>query len=151
MSVATDSLKSSFAMLGAMTTANLQDVTPQLAEQRPVEGANNAHWVLGHVVYWRSRMLEMLGGEPVWREGEYREFEGMQKGPPPTELGRGFEDLEADFADAQARTLEAVEAASDLPPETRDGLGSLVLHEAYHVGQLGLLRRTMGLEGAIGG
>lgn len=147
MSTATDTLKSTFQMLGAMTSANLQGVSSQAADTRPTPTANNARWVLGHIVFWRNRIVALLGGQPLWGEGEYPEFEGRKQGDPPDRVGRAFGDLLGDLERLQERTLAALDG--DVPDVVRGDVVSLSLHEAYHVGQLGLLRRTMGLPGAI--
>ena len=149
MSIATNSLRSSFGMLDAMLGANLSGVDARLAELRPSADANNARWVLGHVLYWRSRVLEMLGAEPVWGEADAPEFRGMKRGDPPAEVGRSFDEIVAGLAEARARTMAALERP--LGEEQQADVLSLALHEAYHVGQLGMLRRAMGLSGAIGG
>jgi hypothetical protein len=117
-----------------MTAANLKDVTPERARVRPAPDANDAHWVLAHIVFWRGRILEMLG-----EEGTGTEVECRQRTFP--ELVYGLEAL-------QSRVLAALDG--DVADEVRADIGFLTLHEAYHVGQLGLLRRSMGLPGVIG-
>lgn len=148
MSVTTDALRSSFAMLDGMTRANLTGVDADSAGIRPADQANNALWIIGHIVYWRSRILELLGSEPVWSEGTNLEFTGVKLGNPPAAVGRDFDTLIADLKAARSATEQALEG--DVPEEVRADLLSLALHEAYHVGQLGLLRRSMGLVGAVG-
>jgi hypothetical protein len=135
MSVSTGALKGSISMLGAMASANLENVSTELAEVRPSPEANNARWVVGHIAYWRAKMLEMMGGADA---GDEREW-----------LERDFDTLRAEYQEAQDRLLEALDGQPSA--EILDDLLSLSLHEAYHVGQLGLLRRAMGLEGAIAG
>lgn len=148
MSVTTDALRSSFAVLDFMTRANLTGVTADSAGIRPADQAKNALWILGHIVYWRSRILELLGSEPVWGEGTKPEFRGVKLGNPPVAVDRDFDSLLGDLEAARSATDRALEG--DVPEEVHADLLSLALHEAYHVGQLGLLRRSMGLVGAVG-
>ena len=148
MPVTTDALRSSFAVLDGMTRANLTGVNADSAGIRPADQANNALWILGHIVYWRSRILELLGSEPVWGEGANLEFTGVKLGNPPGAVGRDFDTLLGDLEAARSATEQALEG--DVPEDVQADLLSLALHEAYHVGQLGLLRRSMGLVGAVG-
>lgn len=144
----TDTIGVALAMNTALLNANLTDVDDEVAAKPAAPGANNALWLLGHIVYWRAMMAAMVGRAPVWAEDDATEFRGVKRGVPPVLEGWTMVTLRAALADATSR-LDGVDGEA-LPPEVRNQLIQLLLHEAYHVGQLGLWRRTQGLAGVVG-
>jgi len=119
---------------------------------------HDARWIVGHIAALRLRMLVLLGlpaAAPAWAVHFGR---GTRPDQVPQDL-----DLAAVLAsfhatqDQLASHWEAVTAADlDRPagrtfPDGSDtaggGLGFLVWHETYHLGQLGLLRRQAGKPG----
>ena len=125
---------------------------------RPQPKGNCANWVLGHIVHDRSAVLALLRQTPVLDEGEGAVYARESK---PLEPGDALPlpRLLADLEETQARLRRGLE---QLPPEDLDlkhvegatrprgaQLHFLHFHEAYHAGQLGLLRRMAGKDGAI--
>ena len=125
---------------------------------RPVPKGNCANWVLGHIVHNRSFILTLVKQQPLWGEGEGDMYARESK---PLEPGDALPlpRLLADLEETQARLRRGLEA---LAPEELDlkheegasrprgaQLHFLHFHEAYHAGQLGLLRRMAGKDGAI--
>lgn len=143
-----DPIDVALTMSNAMLNANLKGVDERLAATPAAAGANSALWLFGHITYWRSMMVGIAGGEPVWGETEAAEFRGMERGSPPAIDGWSLERLRPVHEEATARLMQAT--ATDLSPEVRETLTQLAVHEAYHVGQVGLWRRTRGLPGVIG-
>lgn len=119
---------------------------------------NCVNWVLGHILAHRNLMLAALGAEPVWDRGmESRYVRGSEpvrgEGPGVERLGRLREELER----SRERLAQALRQASEQDLARPAGSGTvgrqllfLALHEAYHIGQVGLLRRLGGKEGAVG-
>ena len=129
---------------------NLAGMSDPQGAARPAADHNNALWVAGHITYWRSQIVAMLGGEPVWAEGEAEVFKGMKRASPPATDGWTLRQVMSAYDQATERLYSAL--GTGAPPaeggeQLVGGLGSLALHEAYHVGQLGTLRRLAGLAG----
>lgn len=138
---------------------NLDGVDPVRALERPVAGASSPRWVLGHVLVTRNRMLELLGAPPATSPELVETF---RRGSAPGPGGPGLTELLERLDGSQRVLLEALRAAgpellerevpglfSPQPERAVDQLAALVFHEAYHAGQLGLLRRGLGLPPAI--
>jgi len=142
---------------------NLEDLSHADSIVTPASGGNCLNWVLGHVVLARNTAVTLAGGNPspiADRMDVYRRGSSPCGSQGYLDLAtlRGFLD------DSQQQLLPALAALSDTalaspvpvpynrPPLTgsvRDALARLVYHEAYHNGQIGLLRRIAGKEGAI--
>jgi hypothetical protein len=127
----------------------------------PPEG-NSLNWVVGHVVNARNRALALAGQEAPLSEDRYAPYATGDDWGPSTAIP--FEELLADFERLQEPLKKALlsispealaEPASLIPTRDPSGtVGSLltgiVFHEAYHAGQMGLLRRLLGKPGGIG-
>jgi hypothetical protein len=119
-------------------------------------GGNCCNWVLGHIVASRNGILRLLGESPIWSD---QEIELYKRGSAAIKAGSAacsHEKMLADFQRSQEQIQSALKRMSpeDLSRVDGDGtvgqkLATLHFHEAYHVGQLGLLRRIAGKEGAI--
>ena len=136
---------------------NARDLTHEESLIGPEPGGNCANWVLGHIVQNRGAVLQLLGEKPVWADAEGERYKrgsapvaGDTAGTKPfpeilEALDRSQERLLAGLSRAKDEDLGAVETKGSLAAK----LAGLQFHEAYHAGQLGLLRRIAGKEGAI--
>ena len=132
-----------------------------LAQPRP--GGNCFNWVLGHLVAIYGEALPVLGQQPVRPREELSHY---ARGAPPITSGAEalrIEDLEKWWEESCARfdaglaalpeerlAERAPRSPSDDPNETVGSLlATIVFHQAYHSGQLGVLRRVAGKPGAI--
>ena len=123
---------------------------------QPPRGGNCLNWVAGHIVVHRNFILGLVGEQPIWSESE---MEPYKRGSAPIRDGsraRKFEQIVADFTLAQerlraglGRLTEQDLARKKGDESVGDSLRFLQFHEAYHIGQMGLLRRMAGKEGAI--
>lgn len=119
---------------------------------------NCANWVLGHIVAYRSTVLALLGEEPLWSEADQKPYTGKADDFDPARA-RSFNAMLADLEITQERVRRGLErmtpedlAALAAPGDKRPRgpmLHFFQFHEAYHAGQLGLLRRIAGKPGAI--
>ncbi|MGE0813811.1 MAG: DinB family protein [Vicinamibacterales bacterium] len=140
-------LRTLSGMNHGLLSRNLDGVTDALATTAPGAG-NPIAWSLGHVVYWRQAMLKMLGAAPVWAEGEASGFQGTSRDLPARVDKPWAAVLEA-YETSHARLAEALGAVDALPADLARGLAQLLCHETYHIGQIALARRVVGLPGAI--
>jgi hypothetical protein len=123
---------------------------------RPGPRSNPLLWVAGHLVQQRTRLLGALG--PA-RQIPWDDLFGTGSIIGDLKLYPGVGELDAVWRRATEellRRLDAISAANLAAPSpqwlrTQDGtlLGALsfaTMHEAYHVGQMGFLRKWLGLD-----
>jgi len=143
---------------------NLNDLTHEDSVFIPAPSGNCINWVLGHIISARGMMLLLTGaGTPVFSEAAavfQRGSAAMKSGDQGVDLAR----LKSALEESQKQLLPALQALSDealaspvpekfkRPPLTGtvgQAVVTLNYHEGYHNGQIGLLRRVAGKEGAI--
>lgn len=131
----------------------------QPADWRVKDAAgHDARWILGHLATYRHRALALMGRPVPEAAWEAHFMRGTQPGDVPGDLpvaevlaafhaatpalDAGWEDLDPGVL---ARpTGRAVPGGDD---SVGDVLRFLAFHEAYHLGQIGLLRRLAGRAG----
>ncbi len=143
---------------------NLDDVTNEESLVQPPGAGNCLNWVLGHIVTARNTVLKLAGSAAVVGEDVALHY---RRGSEPLQAGSKVPDLatlRGLLSDTQHRLVPALAAMSDdaltqsVPEQLRrppltgsvaEALLRLHYHEGYHNGQIGLLRRLAGKEGAI--
>jgi hypothetical protein len=124
---------------------------------------NCLNWVLGHVVVSRSFLVTLTGGTPVLAGAQAEPYRrGSSSGTIEGLLDLAT--LRGLLSDSQQQLIPGLATMSDealarsvpepynRPPLTGsiiEAFGRLHYHESYHNGQIGLLRRIAGKEGAI--
>ena len=155
--MANESLVTPFRFGFMSLERNLEGFTEEEALRRPEPGGNCANWLVGHLLAYRDRTHQLLGLAPAWPErfgdpaAYKRGGDGAVAAPVP------LADLVAALRTSQEAVIPALEAVSSarLAEEASNNqtvagqLGFLALHEGYHSGQVGLLRRVFGKPGAI--
>ena len=124
---------------------------------RPERGGNPAHWILGHIVYCRRTILEMLG-ESADSSSLHDSFGRGSK--PGDAFDSATGELREEFKQSGKRIAALLNelsdevAAKDVGHEMPDGsttLGGTVqfmyTHETLHLGQLQYLGRSLGKAG----
>lgn len=128
---------------------------------QPGANGNCMNWVLGHLTRVYDDVMPLVG------QKSSGEFERYERGGAPLKNGDGAADIgklrqaweenakrfEEGLATLTAKQLEAPAPFSPMnnPKETVGSLLSMMLfHQAYHAGQLGLLRRVAGKNGVLG-
>ncbi len=151
-----DALQKLFGINHRAVELNVKGLSHEESLIQPPGGGNCLNWVAGHVVANRNFVLGLLGEQPIWTA---EEAEPYKRGSAPIQDGaraRKFEKILADFSIAQERIRAGLGRLKDEDLGTKKGdeslgdtLHFLQFHEAYHIGQMGLLRRMAGKEGAI--
>ena len=151
------SLKKLYDVNAYALDVNVKDISHEESLLQPGGGGNCLNWVVGHIVANRNHILSLLGEEPIWGEEAYARYK--RGSAPIREDGSGarpFAEMLADFVTSQGRVRDGLgrmtesRLAEQAGKETvGDQLAFLQFHEAYHIGQAGLLRRLAGKEGAI--
>lgn len=148
-----DTVTKQFAFAHSVALMNLDGVTDEQSLVRPDGGGNSINWTLGHIVTARQRLLTVLGKEPLLAEESAKAYARGSAGEGGNET---LASLTAAYQKSQELLSAALPAlsADDLakpapfsPLNANDNVGTLIaklaVHEGYHVGQLGLLRRIV--------
>jgi uncharacterized damage-inducible protein DinB len=136
---------------------NIAGVTDDEAIHQPEPGGNCLNWTVGHIVASRNGVFHALGRELHWTPEEASRYK--RGSAPITRSGEGkplaklVQDLDRSQEKIQAALDSVTEADLAKPHDAKQTVGDWItflhFHEAYHVGQTGLLRRLVGKEGAI--
>ena len=155
-------LRDSFRMTQTIVKMNLDGISHEESLIAPPAG-NCLNWVLGHLVCVFENVLPALGASPVLAPKALKRYD---RGTPPITNPADAWKLE-DLLAAFDRATDAMDSAlAHLTPEKLDSpapfsprnkpdetfrsvLTLVAFHQAYHSGQLGVLRRVAGKPGAI--
>ena len=132
-------------------------LTPELAAQRPANGVASAAWVVGHLISSRRRILKLVGGTPPeapeWEQHYARGGPGAPAHLDWTALVAAFQatdpDLKAAFQQVTDWDRPTTNPALGTEQPLEQVLVFLYMHECYHLGQIGIIRKLLGLPGAI--
>ena len=144
---------------------NLSDLTQEDSVFIPEPSGNCINWVLGHIVSARGMMLLLTGGgTPLFSADEAAAFQRGSASMKAGDQGMDLARLKSALEESQKKLIAALQGASDdalaadVPEQFKrpplmgtvgDALARLCYHEGYHNGQIGILRRLAGKEGAI--
>lgn len=128
--------------------------------QRPTDKNNPMLWILGHVVQTRARILQLLD-EPFdtgWGNlfGRGAPLKEQAPYPPLKEITRILNEvnrlLYAKFESLDDAQLARAAQGLELPraKTLADQLAFFGLHESYHVGQMGYVRKALGHPALVG-
>ncbi|WP_370897837.1 hypothetical protein [Chryseobacterium gossypii] len=128
---------------------NIEGITNEEAIIFPNGEANCMNWILGYLIYIRNPLLNILGEESVW-DGE--KFSCYNRGEIALERKddfASFEELKSYLKRSQDKLESKLNSIESFNSESINDISTLCLHEIYHGGQLGYLRRILGKPGAI--
>ena len=158
-----DVLRRQFGLVYALVRANTAGMDAEASLVQPKPAGNCANWVLGHLAAVHNAVMWLGNEAPVW---DREELSGPGKLPPVTGPGNAldWEELTARFFASEERCMAALgrlteddldEGGFTDPFGTACTRGEfltlLAVHQLYHAGQLGTLRRIAGLDGAVKG
>lgn len=140
---------------GAPLADNLDGITAELAASRPVPEAHSVWELVLHMTAWTWEVARRLdGAAPAAPEAGDWPAVGRVSDESWTRAKQALRDAHADLAAAAARFPESrwserIGGELDLPLGTGVSyaamLAGLVQHDAYHSGQVGLLRKALRL------
>jgi hypothetical protein len=136
---------------------NLEGITHEESLVVPSTGGNCLNWVVGHIVASRNRTMTQLGIPPVWGIDLAFHYSGRDEANWHPSTAIDLKSLETDLARSQQEILRALDMLPDGMLGTPDSRGRTLgdaliffnFHEAYHGGQVALLRRLLGHPGVI--
>lgn len=150
------------AIIDRALRLNLEGISHAQSLIAPEPAGNCLNWIVGHLVHGYQIALPFVGREPVVAADDLARY---ARGSDPID---GREDAaridvlrdawtrSAERLQDGLRDLTSVDLDRPIDPfgrgrsqTLRDYLSFLLFHQAYHVGQAGVLRRVAGEEGAI--
>jgi uncharacterized damage-inducible protein DinB len=147
-----------FNVNSGMLTRVWDGLTAEEWSRRPCETTNSLQWIVGHILWARSRCARMLGSK--WERDWVKHFErGSKPGdrdgyPAVDELLAAWQEVTAELTSglesATEETLEREAHRPSLNGKVSGMVDFLVVHEAYHVGQAAYVRCWLGKGGAMG-
>ena len=119
----------------------------------PAGGGNSLNWILGHIITSRCNVLAMLKLSPVWDFSRCRPYiPGSDPIPGPEEI-INFESMLIDLDQTQELLMNAIARITghqllELIEDQSMGeqLAGYGIHEAYHAGQIEILKQNLQLE-----
>ena len=133
-----------------LVTQQIEGISHQDSLTQPLLGGNCLNWILGHIITSRCNILAMLDVAPVWDFSRCRPY---IPGSDPIKSGDEVEDLNnmvVDLEKTQELLLEAIQLLTedkllDISEDQTiaEQLAGYGVHEAYHAGELTLLRQTI--------
>jgi uncharacterized damage-inducible protein DinB len=139
---------------GSSRSSLLAGLTPEQAAAHPIPGGHSIWQLVLHMTAWTNEVGRRLEGHPAAepREGDWP--------PVPTISSEAWDAAQADLGAAHARVLATIAVLPPIrwaepvgrsrQPELGTGvtvtgmLVGLAQHDAYHCGQVALLRRAAG-------
>jgi uncharacterized damage-inducible protein DinB len=139
---------------------NCEGISHRESLVQPQPDAHSFNWVLGHIIKIRNEVLESLGKVPVYSKNKFDVYTpkgfDAEKAMNVAELHDSFNALQTVLKETiQSLSEETLRKRASLTPDKDSGdtigsiLGTVLWHEAYHAGQLGIIRRVVGKPGMI--
>lgn len=128
---------------------NTEGITHEESMIFPDNKANCMNWILGHLIYIRDPLLNILGEESVWDSGKFSCYNRGEIAWDRKDEFVNFEELKSYLRQSQDKLEAKLNTLDHFNPENVKDISTLCLHEIYHAGQLGYLRRILGKPGAI--
>lgn len=131
---------------------NLEDISHADSITLPPADCNTINWIVGHIVATRDSILKLLNEEGLCEESD-RELYGRGTKLTDTAQAVSLDTLKERYQRSQEMILAGLEALSGKNDEKSEGvvvqLAGFGFHEAYHIGQLGVIRKLIGKEPKI--
>ena len=137
----------------------MSDIDKETAMRRPGPVSNPLLWLAGHVIHFRTRMLSLVGVTRDFPWGDVFDT-GSRVGdaslyPEPAVLLVAWEEMSELLMERLAMLTDedlVVPPIARVPSTDatlRGAIGYFSLHEAYHVGQMGYVRKWLGMTPII--
>jgi len=136
------------------------DVKEEHLHARPNEHTNSLHWIFGHLIDARYEVARSLGASAEHSFGKIfsmgEEVTDPADYPSLVELQESFKKITTVLDERFKAITEAgyaAEAENAFPGQAKTVAGCvtfLSFHEAYHAGQIALIRKFFGYEQLVG-
>jgi uncharacterized damage-inducible protein DinB len=139
---------------GPAITDLLADVTAAEAAAHPVPSVHSIWEIVLHMISWHNEVRRRLGGKPpsMPEEGDWPEPAGTSEAAwrqDQDRLAASLAELIDDLASHKEKDLDTPGGSLDRDPALGTGvtyrsmINGLVQHNAYHGGQIALLRKAV--------
>lgn len=127
----------------------VKEVTHFESLRKSPETGSNMNWILGHILVSRNDMCSILQHQHICDEPIKKLY---ARGTNSNVDGPiDFKELLRIYNDTHESIMASTMAFDHSKDEKQTGtLTFLCFHEAYHIGQLGMLRRSLGKDGVAG-
>jgi uncharacterized damage-inducible protein DinB len=138
-----------FQFQGGIYNNALEGLSEKDALGRVLEKSNHTNWLLGHVLHCRYMLANMLGVQ------ESNPFGKIYWGKMDEKNFPSFAEVTKHFPVISIKLIEKLSSLTDTEldakptadkPSLTEIISFFVYHEAYHIGQIGLTRKLIGLE-----
>lgn len=136
---------------------NLEGITHEESLVQPLPAGNTINWILGHILGTRNRLHPLLGLDEAWSPELAYRYTGLDGAGWSPQSAVELRTIAAELARSQQAIMGALDdmGSQRLATRANDGrtlaelLGFFHFHEAYHTGQIALVRRVVGRPGVI--
>ncbi|MGC4082860.1 MAG: DinB family protein [Vicinamibacterales bacterium] len=148
-----------FKINNSMVTRGLEGLADDEAWYQMDGKANPIAWIVGHLAETRAQMLGLLGApwDPGWGGRFKRGAARVDRAayPSVTEIAAKFDEtheaMRRAFAGLTPERLAAASPVNFAGAQTvADLLAFFAFHEAYHLGQVGFVRKNLGHSSLAG-
>ncbi len=143
-----DPVRSQFDFIYRSIRANTGDMSDEEALITPEQGGNSINRIFGHILVSRNDIFSLLSRKPPFDSEKYKPYLRGSKGEPESWNVIPLSELRQDLDYSQKLLIDALKATS-LREDVLNRIAHMCFHEAYHAGQIGMMRRVIGKEGAI--
>ena len=146
-----------FRTSDALFPRALDGVTDEGARRKP-GNMNSPMWIAAHMTVTRGLFLGALGGkvDVAWAKHFQRGGEHVETAEWPSlaDVRAKWSEIHAAFmTQLEKQTAEGVKAETPVPglePTMFGVIGLAAVHDSYHLGQLAMCRRELGLDRLVG-
>ncbi|MDN5205573.1 DinB family protein [Fulvivirgaceae bacterium BMA10] len=138
-----------FQMQGEIFNNAFDKLSDKLALSRASDNSNHINWLLGHVLHCRFMLANMIGLQEVNPLGD-QYFKAIEHKDYP-----GIDEIRQHWPQISEKLLNKISSMSNEDLDTRpaenkpslsDIISFFIYHEAYHLGQIGIVRKIIGME-----
>lgn len=160
MSTDLSTIGSMFKTNNSLFERATKDIPAEQWLTQPGTNSNPLAWIAGHLVVSRAFAVKLLGGEwsAPWAQLFARGAKQPQphEYPAPAEIQRAWQEVSEKLAaalprsSAEALNKEVPKGQPSLDGTVAGTIGFMCLHETYHMGQLGFVRKSLGYGQTVG-
>jgi len=149
-----------YQVVSQLIEKSLVDLQEEHLHARPNKQTNSIHWIFGHLIDARYEVARFLGATAEHSFGKMfcmgEEVTDPADYPSLEELQESFKKISSVLDERFKSVTEAefgAEVENAFPGQAKTVAGCvtfLSFHEAYHVGQIALVRKFFGYENLVG-
>jgi len=149
-----------YQVVSQLIEKSLADLKDEHLHARPNERTNPIHWIFGHMIDARYEVARILGAKAEHSFGKMfsmgEEVTDPADYPSLEELRESFKTINSILDERFKSVTDGeyhAEAPHAFPGQEKTIAGCvtfLSFHEAYHVGQIAMIRKSFGYEKLVG-